>query len=747
MPTNNKIHINLPKISWLSAFAFFASGFSALLYQVAWQRMLNLFAGSDVRSAALVIGGFLAGLGLGNLLAGRYSDKLTSQRAMQVFALSNLAIGLYGYLSNRFFHKLLSQELFWLAESFALGFFVIFLFLLFPTLLMGISLPLISRAIVRTAKKASKQIGTLYGINTLGSVTGALVGGWLLVPRLGYGGTLLTASLISLSVGCFAFALAQVIPLTLQNKSNVESQKLAPREEEPSKSLLTWAGLVILAGYIAISMELVWFRVLSVVLYTSAYSFGHLLAFVLAGYSIGSLLATKRSSSLSPHLLYSRLLIYAILYTVISLIFFSHLGGSYNSLIMSEAFQNSSNKWVLDFIVIPSLLLLPPNIFIGYSFTILQRGIQTNLNLIGTRIGFLQFAGTIGNVLGSVLTGLVLFHYVGTIGALRVALIAGVVFVLFSLRQKVRRGIHQDHLLAGALALCLIIMPSNSGFWKELHDYKMPEYEFLELAEDSSGVSALLVGEQLTLAVNAETEGYFRYGVDSIHTTLGFLATSIHPNPENVFVLGIGSGNTPVAAGFNPATQSILAVEIVSSQKPLLESVAQGNPQHGVNTLFNDPRYSILMGDGRKILTHIDQNFDIIEADAIRPYKSGSGFLYSIEFFELARSRLKEGGYMVQWSATPRVRNTFRKVFPYIVEIPRIVLIGSMTPIEINRAVIMERLKSGLYLNGYFDEESLLVRLENLLDQLEPVPHRPNMDILRINTDLFPRDELGIPGE
>src|SRR6516165_2322345 len=128
---------------------FFVSGFSALVYQTAWQRMLGLFGGSDSISAAIVVGAFLLGLGLGSLLASTFADRLTDRGAVFAFGLCETGVAAFAIASKVIFYDFLFTQMAAIADSRALTFLVAFLALLIPTLLMGLSLPLLGKGIVR----------------------------------------------------------------------------------------------------------------------------------------------------------------------------------------------------------------------------------------------------------------------------------------------------------------------------------------------------------------------------------------------------------------------------------------------------------------------------------------------------------------------------------------------------------------------------------------------------------------------
>ena len=132
---------------------YFVSGFTALLYQVAWQRMLGLFSGSDVRSVTIIVASYLLGLGLGNLLGGSISDRLSNRKCVMVYGWCNLCIAAFALASRFIFYDLLFLKLQHLAQSLPVTLGIVFLSLLIPTVLMGVSLPMLSKAVNRSAEK------------------------------------------------------------------------------------------------------------------------------------------------------------------------------------------------------------------------------------------------------------------------------------------------------------------------------------------------------------------------------------------------------------------------------------------------------------------------------------------------------------------------------------------------------------------------------------------------------------------
>jgi spermidine synthase len=726
---------------------FFLSGFSALLYQVAWQRMLGLFSGSDVRSATIVIGAYLAGLGVGSLIGSFFADRLDSRQAVWAFGSSNLGIALFAFLSRLLFYDLLFSRLNTLSRLPTVEFIIVFITLLWPTILMGLSLPLLSKALVRDLANAASLISLLYGINTLGAAVGTLVSGWYLIGTVGYE--------ITVYVGGFLSALVGIIALTLARQFSTRDRdddmrlvagslnlRLVPR------SVWMWCLLVFASGFIAISLELIWFRVLDIMLESNAYTFAHLLAFILFGYAVGSLCGAsyfvRRLGN--PRRVFLWIQGFVTLYSVLAIwgiaaaMGHDFLGGS---LTFSRGKVTPTGfSWSVGYIFLPTIMLLPPNLLIGFYFPIVQKAVQTDEQLVGQRVSLIQVANIVGNVAGSILTGLFLLHFLGTAGSLRVISVLGLLFVCMLIRESFpvfkQPGKIVSGLLASALFISFIFFPDATTFWSQLHHAKAGE--LFIVAEDSSGIAALREkGDLAEMYANGERQGTVPYLRK--HITLGALPALVHPDPKRVLVIGIGSGGTPYAVGINPRTEHIVAVEILGAELPVLEAYAAEEKGRPLKALFDDERYEIVVGDGRRELALSDTKFDIIEADAIYPWRSRSGLLYSKEFFEEARAKLADGGIMAQWSPTSRTEATFLNVFPYVLQFDDI-LLGSNRPIDYAPQAIPELFMRDPHFVEYLNKGRVHVSVHEIIGELSatwtPDTPRESDDI---NTDLFPRDE------
>jgi predicted membrane-bound spermidine synthase len=182
-------------------FIFVLSGFSALLYQVVWQRSLFAIYGINVESVTVIVTAFMLGLGVGSLVGGEVS-KVPSRPALLLFSMVELGIGVFGFLSLPLFRAVGSMTL---GLSPLPTFLITFLLVLFPTTLMGATLPLLVADGVRTSGNVGRAVGVLYFVNTLGSGVAALASVVILMGRLGQTRTVYLAAAINLTVSAIAY--------------------------------------------------------------------------------------------------------------------------------------------------------------------------------------------------------------------------------------------------------------------------------------------------------------------------------------------------------------------------------------------------------------------------------------------------------------------------------------------------------------------------------------------------------------
>ncbi|WP_165585274.1 fused MFS/spermidine synthase [Roseococcus sp. SYP-B2431] len=721
--------------------AFFCSGFGALLCQIVWQRMLGVFAGSDTVSAALVVGAFLGGLGLGSILGAKLADRLPPRRALLAFALCEAGVALCALLSKPFLYDLIAVGLSDAVEQPLAVFALCFAGLVIPTTLMGASLPLLARAIATDLESLATRIGTLYGWNTLGAGLGALLGGWVIVGHLGYPGALGFAAALNLT--------AALIPLTLMHAMPAEAPRPAARaaaQAEPFGGLRLWCLLVFLSGYVIVALEIVWVRMLGQVGQYHAYLFPTVLGTFLLADGLGMALAARmvrRMKDPRPAFFLTQGGGFVLAVALLGVLWWA-MGEPLLADRMGADFDRFHHRAIVLSTAIIVVVVAPPSFVIGMTFPFVQRAVQQDLASVGARVGWVQLANILGNAAGSIGTGLVTFHLLGTMGTLVLLAVLSLALLGFWLRQA-RRSRPAILALAGCTALIALALPSNQRFWSRMHG--LPEGVEFAWAEDRSGISFWReFGEGEGRApgrffIMGHGQGFVPFLEQ--HILLGMLGPLLHPAPERVLAIGVGSGGTPYGAAVNPATREIRAIELVAPVLDTLEEIARERPESGVAALLADPRLRLEYGDGRRALTRGDERYDVIEADAIRPQSSHSGLLYSAEFLAQLRERLAPGGLYVQWAPTWRVVDTFAAAFPHAILLTPIqAMIGSDRPIPFDHAALMELLRrpdiAAHARRGNAASTDLSRLVEGGVTVWTPETPRAAPPL----TDMFPRDEF-----
>ena len=169
----------------------------------------------------------------------------------------------------------------------------------------------------------------------------------------------------------------------------------------------------------------------------------------------------------------------------------------------------------------------------------------------------------------------------------------------------------------------------------------------------------------------------------------------VHAAPEQVAIIGLGSGNTAWAAGCRRETREIAVYEIAARQHELLLAVAARGTTPDLASFLRDPRVQLAVADGRHAIARGKRLYDVIEADALWPDSAYSGNLYSVEFFRECAGRLRAGGLMCTWAATGRVVASFQRAFAHVlIARDRTFLIGSNDPVAIDPAAGQARAAS-----------------------------------------------------
>jgi predicted membrane-bound spermidine synthase len=722
--------------------AFFASGFAALLCQIIWQRMLGVFAGSDTISAALVVGAFLSGLGLGSIIGAKLADRLSPRHALLGFGVCEAGVALFALISKPFLYDGIAIGLAHHVQAPAAVFALCFLALMLPTTLMGASLPFLARAIATSLETIAERLGRLYGLNTLGAGVGALAGGWFIVGQLGYVGALAFASALDLLAAALAMTLLPRLP---REAPKPAAKAMAGAAREPFGGLRLWCLLVFLSGYVIVALEIVWVRMLGQVGQYHAYLFPTILGVFLLADGLGMALAARllrRIDDPRPAFFATQAAGFALGAALLLLLWWAMDATALRDLMAVDMLRFAPQQLAISVALI-LIVVGPPSFLIGMTFPFVQRAVQQDLSSVGARVGWVQLANILGNAAGSLGTGLITLHLLGTMGTMALLAVASLTLIGFWAWQSKARG--WPACAAAATAAVALALPSNALFWERMHNQRPGGFHVW--GEDRSGV-AFYRGE--AEAPGREPGRFFIMGHGQgfipfldIHMLLGMLGPMLHPSPEKVLAIGVGSGGTPWGAAVNPATRDIHAIELIRPVLDSLAKIAEARPDSAVAALIADPRVHFEYGDGRRALTRGTGRYDVIEADAILPQSSHSGLLYSREYLMEVRERLAPGGLYVQWAPSWRVVDTFAAVFPYAVLLkPASIMVGSDRPIPLDQPALLAALRGEAAMAHARRGNARVGDLGAMVAGPVTVwtPETPRLPAPL--TDMFPRDEF-----
>lgn len=714
---------------------FFLSGAAALIYQTAWHRLLGLFAGADTIAAALVVGAFLLGLGIGSLAAGLYADRLSRRAALIAFAICEVGIAVFAVLSPWLYYDVIYRGLLPLAESRGVIFAIVFAGLLWPTFLMGCSLPFLSKAVVSQIAGSAQLIGWLYGLNTLGAGVGAFFGGWYLIGTVGFDKAVYLGALINLIVAGGGLLLARGLDMEAARPA----QKTMAAETADGV-VWRWSLLVFISGFLIVALQIVWYRLIGVLLQSNGYSFSLVLTVFLLGDAAGLLVGARVIDRIADPRRFFFLMQGIATALALAGAWFVYLG--IGAGILPATFvdhdimgPNTANPALI--LLLLAIVVLPASFIMGFSFPVVQKAVQRDLDRLGSRVGLVQLANIVGNSMGSLVAGLLLLDLAGTAGTLKLLVAIGLAFSVLQLAGP--RATRWAYVPAAVLVAGLALFPGGEAFWRRLHGLTD---EKAIVAEDKTGLSLLKMSGKDDGRLYIQGHSQSRLPFDTVHAYLGAIGPLTHETPKRVLVIGSGTGGTPYAAGLNPATEKVKVIEIVAPVIETLKTYTASGGKSGVDELLSGKRFDVTVADGRHSLALDPVRYDVIEADAILPKTALSGLLNSREFFEQVRTKLAPGGIYVQWAPTERSVATFRSVFPYVTMIHPAML-GSDRPIPYSREKIAALLaQPGVAahltaarvdraeLGKWFEEK----KIEVLNDGRTVPTDSPN-------TDFFPRDE------
>jgi spermidine synthase len=708
---------------------FVLSGAAALIYEVVWFQLLRLTIGASAISLGIILATFMGGLCLGSFYYHRFvKDR---HHPLAAYGLLELGIGAFGILNPLLLPMI--GGLYFNVSGYGYGDIILrgslaALFLLPPTILMGATLPAISRWVAHSRQGAA-SLGFFYAANIAGAVLGCTLAGFYLLRVYDIYVASGVAVLANVLGGVLALALARRTPARVQGVETSRPGEL-PLRTAPDVARTRVLWLIGLSGVTALGAQVVWTRLLSLYFGGTVYTFSVILAVFLVGLGLGSMAGTRLAqTSYRPLLVLAatQLLLlpalwwaqFAIQDVIHNLFFFG----------IPPGIQITEPNWIarsFNDVIVAAVVLTPATVLWGASFPLAMVLASGDGRDPGRFTGQVYAANTLGAVVGAVVWSMLLIPTIGTRSAQQVLMVVALTAVaivwLPQAIKQIREGARAPQFTT-ALSIVLVTVGLIALLPKANYDLmafgraqeQWGAGEFLTVQE---GINSTVM---VSLEIKRNTQEIRQLHVSGkvvasntledmrLQRQLGHLPVLVHENPKSVLVIGFGAG---VTAGVFTRYQEIERIVIIEIE-PAVPRASSRHFKSQNHDVANDPRTEIIIDDGRHFLATTDEKFDIITTDPIHPWMKGAASLYTSEFYELVKARLNPGGVITQWvpmyesdeSAVKSQIASFFEAFPegsvwnsqerlmgY-----DLTLLGHVLPLKINDAASYARLTDNIH--------------------------------------------------
>ncbi|MCB9016859.1 MAG: fused MFS/spermidine synthase [Lentimicrobiaceae bacterium] len=663
----------------------FFSGFSFLIYEVSWFRMLALLLGATVSASTIVLMAFMAGFGAGAFFWGKKS--VTNSKLLSLLIIQMLVVGAFGIINYFLFSHLLPQLYPGLQQAgltssvtSALVYIIALLLLFIPAFFMGGILPVASTIIINANAEIASMMGRIYAYETMGSTLGGLITGFVLIGFLGQQSTVFIAVIINLMLAAFLFimklppAIHDNDPLQQPDqKTHAKPLKKPGKTEVIAESRFIPLLATFAFGFTVIGLQVIWFRIFRIYMTNTSYTFSLIASMVILGLFAGSWFYSKKSNSSTNN---SWLLIKLMIYTVLAVLAGFLIMVNLPELILFPI-AGKQEAYFLRIIVIPVisalLVIIPVTFLSGYAFPLACTMHAQNYREIGSSIGSILLSNTAGSIAGPLLAAYLAIPVWGAGLSIIFFILFLLVMVFLMLRKATSvkaKGLLNITIPVAAVIIFIILIinpqiyilpPSFSRYEKEILAYKETVEGTYVVGKETSGNNTVLS----TYVNNSAVIGS-SYDAIKVVKMVGHLPFYSGLQCKNALVVGFGIGVTTSAIASHPEVESIDCIELVAGLKDAAHYYQGLN-----NNIQNDKRLKVKTGDGRHFLQSTDKKYDLISSDPTHPIL-GSGNLYTKEYFELCKAHLNQGGMVSQYMPLHKllpadflgIIKTFHSVFP-----------------------------------------------------------------------------------
>lgn len=662
---------------------FLVSGFSALVYEIIWQRMLTLVFGVSTFSVAAVLTAFMAGLALGSWWFGRIADRVV--RIAHLYGLIEIGIAVTGLAVSYAIDPLMRAYVS-IAHAVEPGFFLSNLIrfglalavFIVPSTLIGATVPVMSRLVTRHLGSVGIGFGRFYAINTAGAVMGAGVAGFVLLRLVGMHSSVYVAVAGNVLAATVALVFAGTIRLGVAGPSPAVIPAAAdPVTEEPadhSRMAILVAGLV---GFTGLGYEVAWSRLLAVYTLNSVYSFTMLLTVFLTGLAAGSAIVAWLMRRWRINLLMTLALVQMVLaMTCPAVLAFTRsavdVGYEYQ-------YRSGAHVFFLEYVV-TTVMVLGPTLLMGMTLPLLVGLVTGGDRAPGRTVGTLYAINSLGTIVGAGLTGMVLIPYFGLRTTMMLFAVCNFSIGAWAATGRGRRDDRTWRTLTPAGCVCFVVLsllvPFGARF---IRPHSADEETVLYYAEGNAAIAHIVQNELgirtfRVLYVDSESVAGSSDEVVTDQKMLAHLPLLLHPDPKRALTVGFGTGGT---------SYSMLLHRVETHCVEIEKAVPAGahffhRQNHGVVNLQSglDPNrtdYRLIIDDARSWFYLAPQPYDVIVDDLTSIQYRGNGNLYTVECFELIKRKLTPNGVGCAWIPIMGIEpgplhvliRSFREVFPH----------------------------------------------------------------------------------
>ena len=751
----NAVAASIERSRWndhLIYFVFFLSGAAALVYEISWTRQIGLLFGHTVHAASIVLASYFAGMAIGYLLGAKWSSRLSPLKG---YAIAELVVAAWAFTIPALLHLSESSTIApWLSNSsFGLqtGTRAVFSFLLLlpATIALGITLPMIANYFSGidpgqlSNVRNSSRVTLAYALNTAGALLGVLSATFFMLVMVGVRSSSYVAAGLSILCAMAAILLDKVKGQETRVQVSERDCPSTLHSGHPTISARL-SILAFLSGFGILALQVLYTRMFSLVFHNSSYTFGIVVAVFLASLAIGAAITSRLQRHFAASQLIGVTTGFGALATAGSVVIFVAL--------TDLKYFSSGDSFVLYMIgaiILVSIVVAPAITCLGMLLPqvwVLAAQSGTAARVVGN----LTAVNTIAAALGALVAS---FAFLIWLGLWQSIVLIAALFLIAALillwRAKQTKFAAVISVLTAAVSVIAWQSPIESEFnQQEYHEQLVKRW-------NSSYGWIDVVQNERTGSFKIRQNLHYRFGKTGSNVReyrQAHIPILLHDRPDEVLFLGLGTGLTAGGAIPHSDVENIVAVELIPQVVDAVRMLSDFN-----YNVADHPKVNIQIDDARHYLLAINRQFDVIISDLFVPWESETGYLYTVEHYDIALQRLKPDGLFCQWLPLYQlgqrefesIANSFASIFPHTTiwwgqlekTSPVVALIGSRSSIDVDPVELARRLNQ-LNSNATFPDQSIATPERFWDHYIGDWQLQPNA---QFNTDEHPRVEFLTP--